>query len=128
MSGPHEMQHLKNQYCSNCKRKKLEDRVKDSASKGAWRGSVAKFDFWGKIQKSCVKNSMTYRLPNSRKSNFATEPDVQGANLLKQVSPVAWQHINCFGRYEFRKGPEAINVHEIVRELAQLPGRLASAG
>src|SRR5262249_13694636 len=37
-------------------------------------GSVAKFDFWGKIQKSCVKNSMNYRLPNSRKSNFATEP------------------------------------------------------
>jgi hypothetical protein len=54
--------------------------------------------------------------------------DVQGANLLKQVSPVAWQHINCFGRYEFRKGPEAINMHEIVRELAQLPVRLASAG
>jgi putative DNA primase/helicase len=27
MSDPHEMQHLKNQYCSNCKRKKLEDRV-----------------------------------------------------------------------------------------------------
>ena len=91
-------------------------------------GSVAKFDFWGKIQKSCVKNSMTYRLPNSRKSNFATEPDVQGANLLKQVSPVAWQHINFFGRYEFRKGPEAINMHEIVRELARLPVRLASAG
>src|SRR5713101_2582517 len=27
MSGPYGMQHLKNQYCSNCKRKKLEDRV-----------------------------------------------------------------------------------------------------
>jgi hypothetical protein len=37
-------------------------------------GSVAKFDFWGKIQKSGVRNSMTYRLTNSRKSNFATEP------------------------------------------------------
>jgi len=54
--------------------------------------------------------------------------DVQGANLLKQVSPVAWQHINFFGRYEFRKAPEAINMHEIVRELAQLPVRLASVG
>ena len=39
------------------------------------KGSVAKFDFWGKIQKSGVRNSMTYRLTNSRKSNFATEPD-----------------------------------------------------
>jgi hypothetical protein len=37
-------------------------------------GSVAKFDFWAKIQKSGDKNSMTYRLLNSRKSNFATEP------------------------------------------------------
>ena len=53
--------------------------------------------------------------------------DGQGANLLKQVSPVAWQHINFFGRDEFRKEPEAINMHEIVRELAQLPVRLASA-
>src|SRR5262245_45842126 len=37
-------------------------------------GSVAKFDVWGKIQKSCVKNSMNYRLQNSLKRNFATEP------------------------------------------------------
>jgi hypothetical protein len=35
---------------------------------------VANFDFWGKIQKPGVRNSMTYRRPNSRKSNFATEP------------------------------------------------------
>ena len=41
----------------------------------AYQGSVAKFDFLGKIQKSGVRNSMTYRLPNSRKSNFATAPD-----------------------------------------------------
>ena len=33
-----------------------------------------KVRFLGKIQKSGVRNSMTYRLPNSRKSNFATEP------------------------------------------------------
>ena len=30
--------------------------------------------FWGKIQKTGIRNSMSYRLPNSRKSNFATEP------------------------------------------------------
>src|SRR5882724_5759992 len=44
------------------------------STRGRRSGSVAKFDFWGKIQKSSVGNSMTYRLPNSRKSNFATEP------------------------------------------------------
>ena len=31
MSGPYGMQYLKNQYCSNCKRKKLEDRVETKA-------------------------------------------------------------------------------------------------
>jgi TnpA family transposase len=28
--------------------------------------------------------------------------DVEGVALLARVSPVAWQHINWFGRYEFR--------------------------
>ena len=37
-------------------------------------GFCRKVRFLGKIQKSGVRNSMTYRLPNSRKSNFATEP------------------------------------------------------
>lgn len=47
--------------------------------------------------------------------------DVQGAALLKQVSPVAWQHINVYGRYEFSKRPELINMDEIIQELAQVP-------
>jgi hypothetical protein len=33
-----------------------------------------KVRFLGKIQKYGARNSMTYRLPNARKSNFATEP------------------------------------------------------
>ena len=47
--------------------------------------------------------------------------DVERAALLNPISPVAWQHINLGGRYEFRNGPEAINISEMVRELAQLP-------
>ena len=47
--------------------------------------------------------------------------DVHGAALLKQVSPVAWQHINLYGRYEFSKRPELINMDEIIQELAQVP-------
>ncbi len=63
---------------------------------------------------------------NNSASNFAgaaktAAGDVQEAALLKHISPVAWQHINLYGRYEFRNGPEAININEIVRELAQLP-------
>ena len=46
--------------------------------------------------------------------------DVHGAALLKQVSPVAWQHLNFYGRYEFRKGPEVIDINEVVKELSQM--------
>jgi TnpA family transposase len=44
--------------------------------------------------------------------------DTQGTTLLKQVSPVAWQHINFYGRYEFIKGPEPINMDAIVQALS----------
>ena len=43
-----------------------------------------------------------------------------GAAVLTRASPVAWQHINLYGRYEFRKQPEPVNVDEIVRELAEI--------
>jgi TnpA family transposase len=47
--------------------------------------------------------------------------DTAGTERLTQVSPVAWQHINFYGRYEFSKGPEPINVEAIVEVLAQHP-------
>jgi hypothetical protein len=31
--------------------------------------------------------------------------DKYGADLIKEVSPVAWQHINLYGRYELYKTP-----------------------
>lgn len=45
----------------------------------------------------------------------------RGVALLKQISPVAWQHINFYGRYEFTKVPTPINLDGIVAELAQRP-------
>src|SRR5882724_204554 len=62
-----------------------EDRADSKELKGAtWTIFAELIDniFWfcrkvrflGKIQKFGVMNSITYRLPNSRKSNFATEP------------------------------------------------------
>jgi len=47
--------------------------------------------------------------------------DVPGVALLAHVSPVAWQHINFYGHYEFRKAPETINIQEMIQELAQVP-------
>ena len=41
--------------------------------------------------------------------------------IIKQISPTAWQHINFMGRYEFNKSTEKINVSEIVKELCLIP-------
>jgi TnpA family transposase len=46
--------------------------------------------------------------------------DCQGAALLKHISPVAWQHLNFYGRYEFSNRPTLINMDAIVQELAQI--------
>ena len=53
--------------------------------------------------------------------------DTAGAALLTQVSPVAWQHINLCGRYEFTKGPEAIHLPAIIQALMQAPMTLTRA-
>jgi len=47
--------------------------------------------------------------------------DTAGAEALKQISPVAWQHVNFHGRYEFTKRPQPIDLPDIVRHLAQRP-------
>ena len=47
--------------------------------------------------------------------------DPHEAALLKQVSPVAWQHINLHGRFEFKGSAKSIDLDAIVRELSQLP-------
>ncbi|MGF1459994.1 MAG: transposase [Leptolyngbyaceae cyanobacterium] len=46
--------------------------------------------------------------------------DVARVALLSQVSPVAWQHINFYGRYEFNKQPEPIDIEAILQQLIQL--------
>ncbi len=46
--------------------------------------------------------------------------DSEAVALLKQVSPVAWQHINLHGRYEFKNSPEPIDINAIIQILAQV--------
>lgn len=46
--------------------------------------------------------------------------DMAAVALLSQVSPVAWQHINFYGRYEFNQQPEVIDIRAIIQQLAQL--------
>ena len=44
----------------------------------------------------------------------------QRRTQLKQVSPVAWQHINFYGRYEFSKRLKPIDMNAIIQNLAQI--------
>lgn len=47
--------------------------------------------------------------------------DSQQGARLKQVSPIAWQHINFYGRYEFTTLPSPIDMETIVQQLASIP-------
>jgi len=57
---------------------------------------------------SILSNMLDYRERNGK-----------DLDVLKHISPVAWQHINLYGRYEFNKNPEPINMDVIIQELAQ---------
>jgi len=43
--------------------------------------------------------------------------DFDGANQLKNISPVAWQHINFYGRYEFKKQHARIDMEAVIQEI-----------
>ena len=43
--------------------------------------------------------------------------DLQAAARLRTVSPVAWQHINFAGRYEFHTVDETIDLDELIKNL-----------
>jgi TnpA family transposase len=47
--------------------------------------------------------------------------EAAGIAELGQISPVAWQHINLYGRYEFTRTPAPIDVDTMVAALAQRP-------
>jgi hypothetical protein len=52
---------------------------------------------------------------------WARKEATQDMTHIAHISPVAWQHINFYGRYEFTKVSELINMEEIVEALALHP-------
>nr|WP_238819324.1 hypothetical protein [Bacillus cereus] len=40
-----------------------------------------------------------------------------GMKILQYISPIAWQHINFYGRYEFSKSPTIVNIEEILESI-----------
>jgi len=45
--------------------------------------------------------------------------EAERVTRLGRVSPIAWQHINFHGRFEFLDPPAIINLESVVQELAQ---------
>ncbi|EOQ09145.1 hypothetical protein IKC_06109 [Bacillus cereus VD184] len=64
---------------------------------------------------SILSNMLAYREENGKNSD-----------MLKRISPVAWQHINLYGPYEFHSNQEMINMDEIIQELAQSKAIIAA--
>jgi hypothetical protein len=52
---------------------------------------------------------------------WARQEATQDIAHIAHVSPVAWQHMNFYGRYEFTSASEPINMEEIVEALAHHP-------
>jgi hypothetical protein len=53
---------------------------------------------------------------------------MQGIDEIKKISPIAWQHINFHGRYEFQKQPGLLNLDAIMQGLTEWePQRDAAA-
>jgi len=49
--------------------------------------------------------------------------DASGAAQLKGVSPVAWTHVNFYGRYTFTEEPAVVPIEGFVETMAQYPFR-----
>jgi TnpA family transposase len=74
---------------------------------------------WGECSRLITNCIIFYNatLLSGLLEHTATTGDSNAVALLKQVSPVAWQHINFYGRYEFGNPPDPINVDSIIQEL-----------
>jgi hypothetical protein len=46
--------------------------------------------------------------------------DFQAIEIIKKNFPIAWQHVNLCGRYEFSKNLKDINIEAIVQELSKI--------
>jgi TnpA family transposase len=59
---------------------------------------------------------LTELIREKEKSGFLEE-----AEIIKQISPTAWQHINFMGRYDFTQPTTEINTKEIIKEIRFIP-------
>ena len=66
-----------------------------------------------------LSNILRYQIENGKSSSKLS---------IEKVSPIAWQHINFYGRFEFTKSFQPIDIDAIVRELVARPGSSPPTG
>ena len=49
---------------------------------------------------------------------FEQRGDLAAAEVLKHVSPVAWQHINFYGRYQFDEDFSPLDLERLRQQLS----------
>ncbi|MFK8020758.1 MAG: Tn3 family transposase [Pseudomonadales bacterium] len=54
-------------------------------------------------------------------AKFTSEEKEQEVALVKRLSPVAWQHINLFGRYEFNGELRMPDLDEMIANIRVKP-------
>lgn len=52
---------------------------------------------------------------------YERKGDEESCNLIKRLSPVAWQHINLVGRYEFYPKEKSIDLQQLIQDLLSSP-------
>lgn len=85
---------------------------------------------WGECSR-LITNSIIYYNANLLSQVLAYKEkgeDSKGRAWLMQISPVAWQHVNFYGRYEFNNRLEPIDIDTIVSQLAQVPVQPTGGG
>lgn len=51
---------------------------------------------------------------------YESTTGTESTEWIKQISPVAWQHVNLYGRYEFQKTPDPIDLEDMISQLSHL--------
>ena len=76
---------------------------------------------WGECSRlitNCIICYNTTILSRLLDHGQSTENQELG-DRIKNASPVAWQHINFYGRYEFGKQSQPIDMAQMIEELAR---------
>ncbi len=48
---------------------------------------------------------------------YKMEKNIEWCDLIKRLSPVAWQHINLSGKYDFCQNQKSVNIQDVIENV-----------